>query len=166
LEKFAANLFRAVYITCTCNHTRLQSATSHTAPLSVGQLVSVSQSVSRSLQRTVVQRNAAHDGALNLSIHHFPPPELTCTAELVGPSLLRLHLPYSSYPRPYKHQLHPLLAYILPLSNTTVMDRSSNQPAPARRDMMFCHECADEWYRDERGLTCPECGSDFTEIVS
>jgi len=31
---------------------------------------------------------------------------------------------------------------------------------------MFCHECADEWYRDERGLTCPECGSDFTEIVS
>lgn len=31
--------------------------------------------------------------------------------------------------------------------------------------MMFCHECADEWYRDERGLTCPECGSDFTEII-
>lgn len=30
---------------------------------------------------------------------------------------------------------------------------------------MFCHSCADEWYRDERGLTCPECGSDFTEII-
>lgn len=30
---------------------------------------------------------------------------------------------------------------------------------------MFCHECQDEWYRDEQGLTCPECGSDFTEII-
>ncbi|KAJ4364681.1 hypothetical protein N0V83_009278 [Neocucurbitaria cava] len=51
------------------------------------------------------------------------------------------------------------------------MDQSSNQAAPsqtqrpAHRDMMFCHECADEWYRDEHGLTCPECGSDFTEII-
>lgn len=31
--------------------------------------------------------------------------------------------------------------------------------------MMYCHECNDEWYRDEHGLTCPECGSDFTEII-
>jgi Zn finger protein HypA/HybF involved in hydrogenase expression len=31
--------------------------------------------------------------------------------------------------------------------------------------MMFCHECHDEWYRDERGIICPECGSEFTEIV-
>jgi Zn finger protein HypA/HybF involved in hydrogenase expression len=52
------------------------------------------------------------------------------------------------------------------------MDQSSNQNAPSQnqqpghRDMMFCHECADEWYRDEHGLSCPECGSDFTEIVS
>ncbi|CAO2653755.1 Nn.00g031660.m01.CDS01 [Neocucurbitaria sp. VM-36] len=52
------------------------------------------------------------------------------------------------------------------------MDQPSNQAAPsqtqqrpAHRDMMFCHECADEWYRDEHGLTCPECGSDFTEII-
>lgn len=50
------------------------------------------------------------------------------------------------------------------------MDSSNDQAAaqpqrPAHRDMMFCHECADEWYRDERGLTCPECGSDFTEII-
>ncbi|KAF2004695.1 hypothetical protein P154DRAFT_36530 [Amniculicola lignicola CBS 123094] len=36
---------------------------------------------------------------------------------------------------------------------------------PARRDTMFCHKCQDEWYRDEHGLTCPACGSDFTEIV-
>jgi hypothetical protein len=57
-----------------------------------------------------------------------------------------------------------------PTSST--MDQSSNQDAsaqnqrPGHRDMMFCHECADEWYRDEHGLSCPECGSDFTEIVS
>lgn len=30
---------------------------------------------------------------------------------------------------------------------------------------MFCHRCENEWYRDEHGLTCPECHSDFTEIV-
>ncbi|KAF2736741.1 hypothetical protein EJ04DRAFT_149695 [Polyplosphaeria fusca] len=38
-------------------------------------------------------------------------------------------------------------------------------PAGQHRDMMYCHECHDEWYRDEHGLTCPECGSDFTEII-
>ena len=52
------------------------------------------------------------------------------------------------------------------------MDAPSGQshppgaPTPGRRDMMFCHACGDEWYRDEHGLTCPECTSDFTEIVS
>lgn len=51
------------------------------------------------------------------------------------------------------------------------MDQSSSENAqsqtqrPGHRDMMFCHECADEWYRDEHGLSCPECGSDFTEII-
>ena len=30
---------------------------------------------------------------------------------------------------------------------------------------MHCHECQDEWYRDESGLVCPVCGSDFVEIV-
>ncbi|KAF2205745.1 hypothetical protein GQ43DRAFT_436762 [Delitschia confertaspora ATCC 74209] len=39
------------------------------------------------------------------------------------------------------------------------------QNRPAQRDMMYCHECHDEWYRDEHGLTCPECGSEFTEII-
>lgn len=41
------------------------------------------------------------------------------------------------------------------------MDRPTGQ----QRDMVFCHECENEWYRDEHGLTCPECQSDFTEIV-
>lgn len=48
--------------------------------------------------------------------------------------------------------------------------RSSNTPAPApgqtpNRDIMFCHQCASEWWRVEHGVTCPDCGSDFTEIV-
>jgi len=51
------------------------------------------------------------------------------------------------------------------------MDQSSNRTTSdatrtsGRRDMMFCHVCNDEWYRDEHGLECPECGSDFTEII-
>lgn len=51
------------------------------------------------------------------------------------------------------------------------MDRPSGQSqppptsSPGHRDMMFCHACHDEWYRDERGLICPECGSDFTQII-
>jgi Zn finger protein HypA/HybF involved in hydrogenase expression len=52
---------------------------------------------------------------------------------------------------------------------STTMDQptpTTQAQRPAQRDMMFCHECNDEWYRDEHGLTCPECGSDFTEIVS
>ena len=31
--------------------------------------------------------------------------------------------------------------------------------------MMYCHECENEWYRDEHGLACPECHSDFTEVI-
>jgi len=34
-----------------------------------------------------------------------------------------------------------------------------------QRDLVFCHECENEWYRDEHGLTCPQCQSDFTEII-
>ncbi|GAB7342264.1 hypothetical protein MBLNU457_g0504t1 [Dothideomycetes sp. NU457] len=34
-----------------------------------------------------------------------------------------------------------------------------------QRDMMFCHQCEEEWYRDEHGLACPSCGSEFTEII-
>ncbi|KAF1992556.1 hypothetical protein K402DRAFT_388203 [Aulographum hederae CBS 113979] len=38
---------------------------------------------------------------------------------------------------------------------------------PERRELMFCHLCENEWYRDEHGLACPQqgCGSDFTEII-
>jgi E3 ubiquitin-protein ligase RNF115/126 len=33
------------------------------------------------------------------------------------------------------------------------------------REMVYCHECENEWYRDEHGLTCPECQSDFVEVI-
>jgi len=41
------------------------------------------------------------------------------------------------------------------------MDRPRQQ-----RDMVYCHQCENEWYRDEHGLACPDCHSDFTEVVS
>lgn len=35
------------------------------------------------------------------------------------------------------------------------------------REVVFCHACEYEWYRDEYdSLTCPSCDSTFTEIVS
>src|SRR5207248_6641402 len=34
------------------------------------------------------------------------------------------------------------------------------------QELVYCHRCQNEWYRNEHGLTCPNCESDFTEIVS
>ncbi|PTB64005.1 hypothetical protein BBK36DRAFT_1171449 [Trichoderma citrinoviride] len=38
--------------------------------------------------------------------------------------------------------------------------------ATAGREVVYCHACSHEWYRDEQGLLCPSCDSDITEIVS
>ncbi|KAK6507440.1 hypothetical protein TWF481_005872 [Arthrobotrys musiformis] len=38
---------------------------------------------------------------------------------------------------------------------------SGNQP----RELVYCHSCQNEWYRDQHGLVCPDCQSDFTEIL-
>jgi E3 ubiquitin-protein ligase RNF115/126 len=38
--------------------------------------------------------------------------------------------------------------------------------ADSNRELVFCHSCEDEWYRDEHGLICPQCSSDVVEIVS
>lgn len=40
-----------------------------------------------------------------------------------------------------------------------------SQPAPPQRELVFCHACENEWYRDENGIICPECQSDFTECI-
>ncbi|KAF2817399.1 uncharacterized protein BDZ99DRAFT_513643 [Mytilinidion resinicola] len=45
------------------------------------------------------------------------------------------------------------------------LQQPAQQPQTTARDMVFCHECENEWYRDEHGLSCPECHSDFTEII-
>lgn len=37
--------------------------------------------------------------------------------------------------------------------------------ATTSREAVYCHACANEWYRDEHGLICPDCESDVTEIV-
>lgn len=34
------------------------------------------------------------------------------------------------------------------------------------RDVVLCHECSLRWYRDEYGMQCPKCQSEFVEIVS
>lgn len=41
------------------------------------------------------------------------------------------------------------------------MDRNPSQ----QREIVFCHQCENEWYRDEHGIICPECQGEFTEIV-
>lgn len=30
---------------------------------------------------------------------------------------------------------------------------------------VMCHECEEEWYRQEHGLVCPACGSEFVELI-
>ena len=34
------------------------------------------------------------------------------------------------------------------------------------RELVYCHLCENEWYRDEHGLQCPQCESEIVEIVS
>lgn len=38
--------------------------------------------------------------------------------------------------------------------------------ATGDREVVFCHRCEREWYRDEHGLICPDCEDDAVEIVS
>ena len=33
------------------------------------------------------------------------------------------------------------------------------------RELVLCHGCENEWYRDEHGLQCPQCQCDIVEIV-
>jgi E3 ubiquitin-protein ligase RNF115/126 len=38
--------------------------------------------------------------------------------------------------------------------------------ATGSREVVFCHQCENEWYRDEHGLICPACEGEIIEIVS
>ncbi|KAG8676102.1 hypothetical protein FPOAC1_002098 [Fusarium poae] len=44
-------------------------------------------------------------------------------------------------------------------------ERHGHLDATAGREIVYCHACASEWYRDEDGLTCPECRGEITEII-
>jgi Zn finger protein HypA/HybF involved in hydrogenase expression len=37
--------------------------------------------------------------------------------------------------------------------------------ASGDREVVYCHLCSNEWWKDEHGLTCPRCEGDATEIV-
>ncbi|EME47706.1 hypothetical protein DOTSEDRAFT_69602 [Dothistroma septosporum NZE10] len=45
------------------------------------------------------------------------------------------------------------------------MSTQTPQQAPQQRELVFCHQCENEWYRDEHGIICPDCQGDFTEII-
>ncbi|KAH7190821.1 hypothetical protein DER44DRAFT_903702 [Fusarium oxysporum] len=44
-------------------------------------------------------------------------------------------------------------------------ERHGHLDATAGREVVYCHACVAEWYRDENGLTCPECHGEITEII-
>ncbi|KAJ5052370.1 uncharacterized protein L3040_002121 [Drepanopeziza brunnea f. sp. 'multigermtubi'] len=38
--------------------------------------------------------------------------------------------------------------------------------ASGPREVVFCHQCEHEWWRDQNGLACPRCEGEITEIVT
>jgi len=42
---------------------------------------------------------------------------------------------------------------------------SRHLDASGPREVVYCHQCDNEWYQDESGLSCPRCQSEITEIV-
>ncbi|GKU03537.1 ring finger protein [Fusarium langsethiae] len=44
-------------------------------------------------------------------------------------------------------------------------ERHGHLDATAEREVVYCHACANEWFRDEDGLTCPDCHGEITEII-
>ncbi|KAJ9137317.1 Ring finger domain-containing protein [Pleurostoma richardsiae] len=44
--------------------------------------------------------------------------------------------------------------------------RAEHLDAFAGRDVVYCHQCENEWYQDEHGLQCPRCLSEATEIIT
>lgn len=53
-------------------------------------------------------------------------------------------------------------------SNNSSRSQSRHLDAFAGREVVFCHGCEREWYRDENenGLVCPGCHGEATEIVT
>jgi hypothetical protein len=49
---------------------------------------------------------------------------------------------------------------------SNISPRYDHLDAFAGREVVYCHQCRREWYRDESGLICPHCDGEATEIVS
>lgn len=55
-----------------------------------------------------------------------------------------------------------------------IRDAMADQPQAQRRrldasgprEVVYCHQCENEWFRDESGLICPRCDCEATEIIS
>ncbi|KAI5785005.1 hypothetical protein DFH27DRAFT_266894 [Peziza echinospora] len=45
------------------------------------------------------------------------------------------------------------------------MSSGGAQTQPPLREVVFCHQCHDEWLRSEHGLICPSCAGEFVEIL-
>jgi E3 ubiquitin-protein ligase RNF115/126 len=43
---------------------------------------------------------------------------------------------------------------------------SSHLDASGPREVVYCHQCDNEWYKEQFGLKCPRCEGEATEIVS
>lgn len=46
------------------------------------------------------------------------------------------------------------------------MGPSRHLDASGPREVVYCHQCYNEWYKEQSDLTCPRCHSGATEIVS
>ena len=53
-----------------------------------------------------------------------------------------------------------------PMSRTGTGPATRHLDATGAREVVYCHQCDNEWHRDEHGLTCPRCEGEITEIVS
>jgi hypothetical protein len=53
----------------------------------------------------------------------------------------------------------------LSIEGLEIRDIRTHLDATGDREVVYCHSCSHEWYRDEHGLECPECGGDITEVV-
>ncbi|KAH8681328.1 hypothetical protein BX600DRAFT_18417 [Xylariales sp. PMI_506] len=49
---------------------------------------------------------------------------------------------------------------------SSVSSAGDHLDAFSGREVVYCHNCYHEWYRDDHGLICPHCDGEATEIVS
>lgn len=63
------------------------------------------------------------------------------------------------------------LALVQGVRDAAMADRQPSGPgrhldAAGPREVVYCHQCENEWYKDEHGLICPRCEGEVTEIVT